>query len=332
MNVKKVIKSKMPKRLYQKYHYYNMRRLVTKSFKYDKKRYLKYATFDASSIKENIYSSLIFHTHSIEKGLSHPKFRAGFGKGALRGIKSSLDELEKNNYSKDSFEYKNAISVLKAYKERHIKLKKATPFFDNLFPQKLYKDANNMAGSEDKRFVAKNDYTYKELIKSRRSVREFSDDSVSLKLVKDCVAQAITTPSVCNRQPWKIYLTDNQTKIKQLLALQGGFTGYKLPPVLALVTTDLHCFRGYGERNEGYVDGGLFLMNFLLSLADSNLAACTLNAMQSNEILSSMCSLLRVSSSELPIAFVVIGHYSKDYRVASSARKSVDDICMVRND
>ena len=60
------------------------------------------------------------------------------------------------------------------------------------------------------------------------------------------------------------------------LKIQGGFLGYAMPPVLLLVTSDIRAFMNNGERNEPFVDGGLFSMSLLYALEAYGLAACPL--------------------------------------------------------
>lgn len=41
------------------------------------------------------------------------------------------------------------------------------------------------------------------------------------------------TPSVCNRQAYRILLVQNPKLIEHALKLQGGWRGYDMPPLLA---------------------------------------------------------------------------------------------------
>jgi hypothetical protein len=63
-----------------------------------------------------------------------------------------------------------------------------------------------------------------------------------------------------------------------MLKLQNGNTGFgHTIPLLALVTADLGAFFDSSERIEPALDGGLFLMSFLLALESQGLASCCLN-------------------------------------------------------
>ena len=61
-----------------------------------------------------------------------------------------------------------------------------------------------------------------ELIKSRYSVRNFTDDSVDIKTIREILEIASNAPSGGNIQPWKVYVVTGSTKeklIKKVLNL-----------------------------------------------------------------------------------------------------------------
>lgn len=295
----------------------------------DKKRYYKNAFFLArSESEEGIKSSLIFHSHSIEKGLSHPKFRPNFGRSALGSIRLELDKFLEADLPKDDFSFLNTLSVLKAYKKKHVELEVETPYFDNLFNLLMYKDVNEMAGTTtlQKKGQKLPEGVFEKLATMRHSIRKFSPDPVDMNTIRKAVQMAMSTPSVCNRQPWKIYVTSNSTKIKNILQIQGGYAGYGIPPVLMVVCVDLRDFRGSYERNEPFVDGGLFLMSLLYGLADENMATCVLNAMLSDKNLNSIRKLMNIDSSNVLISFVIAGNYPTRYSVTKSARKPLSSV------
>lgn len=167
----------------------------------------------------------------------------------------------------------------------------------------------------------------KKIEKERHSVRTF-DKSIPVDLgkIKEAAEFSMYTPSVCNRQPWHLLVTQNSAKIKSLLRIQGGYVGYDLPPVLGIVTVDLRDFRGAYERNEAYIDGGLYLMNFLLNLTNQGLASCTLNMMLPHESLDKVRDILHIDESNILIAAIAIGNYCQSYDIPKSARKNVNSI------
>lgn len=51
---------------------------------------------------------------------------------------------------------------------------------------------------------------FKELMQSRRSIRQFSSKPVPLDVIKNCIATAATAPSGANKQPWTFCLVSNK--------------------------------------------------------------------------------------------------------------------------
>jgi hypothetical protein len=304
---------------------------VLRDFFNDANQYKKAFNYNTiGTSEEGIKELLIFHSHSIEKGLSHPNFRDNFGKSALLGLKKNLNEFNNKEMSKDCFEYQNAISVLKAYKNKHISKHISTPFFDSLFDLKKIESGNDIAGTREHFNNSVNNMNFASFQEFRTTQREFSKNNVNINIFKDVVKLSLKTPSVCNRQPWKVYVTDDKNKIASLLRLQGGFKGYELPPTLSLITVNREAFIGSHERNEPYVDGGLFLMNYVFSLTYFGLSSCILNSMLSEPNKVKVKDILGISGSEVLIAFIAAGYPKDKVVVASSARKPVNDILKLR--
>lgn len=327
MQVKQKIKSLIPTatlRAYQKAK--SNIKLVSESSR-DRRRYEKYALLNSVPDDEkNIKAAMIFFVHSIEKGLSHPNFRPEFGKRALTQLSILNSEFMKQHISTDCFEYRNFISVLKAYKKVHVALGVETPYFDSLFRPDLYVNASDIAGEKRSFGHTANPETIDDLLNFRTSVREFKDSAVTQETLQHAMKFVLKTPSVCNRQPWHIWNTMNPVLIKELLQIQGGYTGYDVPPVLSLVSIDIASFRGVNERNEPYVDGGLVLMNYLYGLTTVGLASCTLNLMLDHAKLSLIREKMGVPDSEALISFVVLGVPKNNYKVAKSARKDEQSV------
>ena len=59
---------------------------------------------------------------------------------------------------------------------------------------------------------------YLELMKSRRSVRDFSDKPVSIEIIRTIVETAMSAPSGANKQPWTFVIVQNQ-EIKRKIRL-----------------------------------------------------------------------------------------------------------------
>ena len=62
-----------------------------------------------------------------------------------------------------------------------------------------------------------------ELIKSRYSIRNFTDDSVDIKTIREILEIASNAPSGGNIQPWKVYVVTGSTKEKLIKKVLNNF-------------------------------------------------------------------------------------------------------------
>ena len=65
--------------------------------------------------------------------------------------------------------------------------------------------------------MIENSHQFYQSMRSRRTVRDFSNKAVSIALIEDAIATAGTAPSGANRQPWKFVVVSNsamKTKIR----------------------------------------------------------------------------------------------------------------------
>ena len=62
-----------------------------------------------------------------------------------------------------------------------------------------------------------------ELIKSRYSVRNFTDDSVDIKTIREILEISSNAPSGGNIQPWKVYVVTGKTKEKLIKKALSNF-------------------------------------------------------------------------------------------------------------
>lgn len=132
---------------------------------------------------------------------------------------------------------------------------------------------------------------------------------------------------MCNRQACKVYLLEDKERIDKLLAIQGGLTGYteNINQVL-LLTVDCNYFYTVGERNQLYIDGGMFLMNMLYALHFYKIANCPANwgkLIQEEKLLT---GIVDISESEKIICVIPIGIAKDKFRVTLSQRRELNEV------
>lgn len=80
-----------------------------------------------------------------------------------------------------------------------------------------------------------------------------------------------------------------------------------MPLVLLLVTSDIRGFINGSERNELFVDGGLFPVSLLYALDIYGLAECPLTAMHDLSQEQRTCKLLNIPDNEFLVMCVAVG-------------------------
>jgi nitroreductase len=164
------------------------------------------------------------------------------------------------------------------------------------------------------------------LFRTRHSVRDYSDRAVSSELLRSVVEAAIRSPSVCNRQAWKVRFFEGDEK-DAVLRHQNGNRGFgENAPVVALVTVDARLFTGAGERNQGWIEGGIFSMSLVLALHSLGVDSCMLNLSLTNRSLRRLRATVGAESNELPIMMIAIGYGSEGHRRARSPRRQVAEV------
>lgn len=291
-------------------------------------------TDDAVAVKAQV----TFYAHQVEKGLSHSEFRYGFGKKALANLSCALNKLKSiDNQYTDNEAYRSAIAALHEYIVRHNAVGYDITEAQRLFATDVWSAVVDAEGTEGGSIVVSSstkdnngEKTFRELAHDRHAIREYADTPpVTLSELTEAIDLARTAPSVCNRQAARVHVIQNADLIAKALKLQGGFNGYPMPPSLLLVTADNRSFLNVYEHNEGFIDGGLFSMQLLMSLEAVGLAACPLNTVMSVETEDKARALLHIPESENFIMYITVGHYPEQIRLCKSQRYALSSIMSV---
>ena len=301
------------------------------------KRFARSYAKRTSCKKEHIETHIIFLTHQIEKGLSHRNFRYGFGMKVIKQLAVLLPKLRQidEEYS-DNEVYRMAIAALHHYKtkheDEHFDLSNVQSCFDEQTWHDISKEDSNYGGVltiEAKDKTKNASLTFPKLMENRHSIREFADEQVTAEEIIPAIEMAMRTPSVCNRQPTRVRIITDQAILPKVMKLQGGMNGYPIPPAMILVTADNQAFMDSIERNEGFVDGGLFSMSLLLALESIGLAACPLNTRMTIDRENETRHLLGVPDNEFLVMYIAVGHFSEKILAPISYRFKAKDIISI---
>jgi nitroreductase len=323
----KVFYKKIKKNIYL---LYVLIKLVN-NYIYDISRYLLYSnTFIKERDKETVEGRIIARYHVIEKGLALPETRLGFGKENIIELINLINKHHKT--LEGSVHLKASLGALNEYLKFHDDIN-----YDFEYRSKIIDTINKFRKTEKKyggvktikksniNKYAKGNFT--QLINSRHSIRNYTNENIPSKLVKKAIKLAQKTPSVCNRQINRVYLLKNKQLIEKALSVQTGNRGFNHTiNQLIIVTCNLSYLDGVRERNQAYIDGGMFSMSLLYSLHYLGLGACALNWSANKKMDKEIREYIPIKKEEVIIMMISYGNFPEEIQVANSQRNILKDI------
>lgn len=313
--------------------------LMCTSYYVDCREYSSWQYNNPSVTSKNAFEAKILRqTHVLEKGMSLSNPRVHFGVQKALELLDDIDAFCDYGYKiEDSTAVQNAIGVLDAYIEfhekrgfepvevisRYEKLKRFIPKVDEAFGIKSQsiEQLNESIHGEFPDFFA-----------SRHSVRQFSSKSIDVADIKKVIKIAMHAPSACNRQSCKVYFYQEKAKNKRIGELIAGNTGFEEDAANYLVlTSDMSAFYDAFERNQTYVDGGIFALALVEALHYYGIASCILQNGEypkKNRAFKKICG--NIPDNEKIILFIAIGRYNDEVVYAASHRKKIDEVLIMQ--
>jgi iodotyrosine deiodinase len=193
--------------------------------------------------------------------------------------------------------------------------------------------------------------SFLDLMRSRRTVRDFSDRPVPRDLIETCIAAAATAPSGANRQPWRfVAVGDDETKRRIREAAEEeerAFYAHRAPqewldalaelgtdehkpfleraPWLVVVFAESYEVRADGETAKNYYVAesvGIATGLLVAALHHAGLASLT----HTPSPMKFLNDLLGRPDNERPFLILVVGYPDDDARVPVIAKKTLGDI------
>jgi nitroreductase len=271
--------------------------------------------------------------HGIEKGLSLRAPRPGFGESQVLKLITLVRKYRKLFGDRQAAAV--AVGCLHAYQQFNGRLGKHNTTIDTALREFSSNGGGELSDGKTGgvQAVKRSDIWRDGMINiapflsSRHSIRQFSDEEVDTNQIQQAVQLALRTPSVCNRQAWRVHAIADPTLKGAALALQNGNRGFgEQIKVLLIVTSRLDQFASVGERNQPWVDGGLFAMTLVYALHSLGLGTCFLNWSVPLEIDQALRKVIPIEDSESVITYIAIGKLPEEFAVAMSPRRPVGDV------
>lgn len=282
--------------------------------------------------KEGIEKWILQDKHRIEKAFSLPSTRYAFGEIVIKRLTSNLI-IYRNKYKKNKIYY-IGVGAIKAYLEFHNQNNKNTfPGFDSI-SDKFSEDFENnqclvsgyiKAKEQPESNLTLEQFSY--FTKTRVSCRNYdTKKEINYNLLDEIMKTVMTTPSVCNRQHWKVHFFKSDIKDK-ILSFQNGNTGFtKNIPMIALICSDISSFYLPEERNQPYTDCGMFSMNLMYTMNAAGLDSCPLNWCLPANKEKQFFKLNLIPNNEIISVVIAFGYRNKNCIKAKSPRINHQDI------
>lgn len=301
----------------------------------DLKLYKKYSIVFKKKDLLNKEADLILNYHSLEKGMLFKEMKKGFAVQRVLKLHTILkDSIIIDNINRSQIRV--GYEVMCNYYELHRKADFDISEFFTIEQYDYYKRLlDNNYDSEFKGvyefsredfYSNVTEFNFKDFAHSRKSIRNFTGAKIEEELLKEVINLANTSPSVCNRQASNVYLVEDKEKIDLLLKIQGGFVGYtKDVKQLLILTNDRKYYYTIGERNQLYIDGGIYLMNLLYSLHFYKIANCPANWGKANKDDKAVLAIVNIPESEKIICMIPIGVSKDNFRTTLSLRRPINE-------
>lgn len=150
----------------------------------------------------------------------------------------------------------------------------------------------------------------KEVLLKRRSVRKFTEESISDEMIEELLHAAMSGPSACNKKPWDFYVITNPQKLEELKA-SSMFTKMS-SPLAVVVCGDLSRALPLKMAEYWIQDCSAATENILLRATDLGLGAVWCGIYPQKKAIEKVQKILEIPKSQIPLNLIFIGHPAEE--------------------
>ncbi len=301
---------------------------VVSNYGYDARRFLQASTAGRSSDDpERLAAHIAMDYHRLEKGMALPSPRHGFGRDVVVRLMRSVERYESRYGAAEVTAFaRGALHGYRAFNAGKLApdLERA---LDGFLKDGAVHDRGGVAVLTAQSLFPFDSQAARQFLCSRRSARQFDGRAIPDDVLREAVKIAQHAPSVCNRQSARIFASNRRDKMDAMLGLQNGNRGFgdRLGAVI-VVASDMRAFTSMGERNQCWVDGGIFAMSMALALHSLHVGACMLNWSVEPGRDRALRRLLGIGDHYAIITMMGAGYVPEELSVAASPRRCTDEI------
>lgn len=278
--------------------------------------------------RKDFFQTIIL-THTIEKGLSLEHPRPMFGRAKIAAL---LGQLRSYSTTNSMFPLGMANGALAAYRDFNVRNgEKDDPTLEEIGKHLETQKAQLAGRTGGVKYTSTSPSALHggavEFLRSRASCRMFTSEALPRDLIADVLILAQTAPSQCNRQSSRAHFYQDRDQIEQLLNIQKGAAGFsENVGNLFIITSEITAWGGPQQRNQLYIDGGLYSMQLILACHAHGIVSCPLNLAVTNAKEREIKKVGAIKPGERLIMMLAVGKAAvATFKAASSPRLSVDE-------
>ena len=150
----------------------------------------------------------------------------------------------------------------------------------------------------------------KEVLLKRRSVRKFTEESISDEMIEELLRAAMSGPSACNKKPWDFYVITNPQKLEEL-KVSSMFTKMS-SPLAVVVCGDLSRALPLKMAEYWIQDCSAATENILLRATDLGLGAVWCGIYPQKKAIEKVQKILEIPKTQIPLNLIFIGHPAEE--------------------
>ena len=138
----------------------------------------------------------------------------------------------------------------------------------------------------------------------RTSIRQWTDELVSIEQIDQILKAAMQAPSAVNSQPWEFVVITNQ-EVKEELSKVSPYAhcAAQAPVVLGLICRKENSCPEYNE-----IDMGICIENILLEITTLGLGGVCLGIAPEKDRIKAMDKILKIPNTKESFALIALGH------------------------
>ncbi|MHA2061970.1 MAG: nitroreductase family protein, partial [Candidatus Sifarchaeia archaeon] len=149
---------------------------------------------------------------------------------------------------------------------------------------------------------------FEEVLKSRRSIRKYTDEDVSEESVRQIIEAGMLAPSAGNMQSWEfIIVRDQTTKYSLSQESLGQKHILDVPVVIVVVANTKIAEKRYGSRGRDvycFLGTGAAIQNMLLTAASLGLGTSWVGSFKEHPVQ----DILNLPAEIRPVGVIALGH------------------------